>query len=79
MARKTKSTGKGPCMVPDCSREAHTLGLCRACYQRTYYWHRKTLKQKVARVKQIKVWENSLEMQMGVENVVTFGKRRKTG
>lgn len=79
MARKNSKDYKGECMVPECTREAYCLGMCPACYQRTYYWHRKTLKEKVRRVNQIKVWESSLEMQIGAGNVVDIGKRRKTG
>lgn len=75
--RKTKREYKGECLVPECSKDAVTLGMCPACYARTYYWHRKTLKEKMARVNQIKVWESSLEMQIGSGNIVQFGKRRK--
>lgn len=73
MARKNEPT-KGYCIVPACTRDATTLGMCNACYARTYYWHRKTLKEKMNRMQQISVWESSLEMQCG--NVHAFDRER---
>ena len=65
MAKRKAKVDKGPCRVPACKKSATTLGFCNACYARTYYWHRKSLKEKVARMEQIQVWENSLEIQCG--------------
>ena len=70
MARKPKEV----CLVPACEREPKSLGLCNACYARTYYWHKKSLKEKMARLKQITVWESSLEMQCG--NVHAFDRAK---
>lgn len=70
----TKKPSKGVCIVPACERDAVTLGLCNACYSRTYYWHRKSLKEKMLRLKQITVWESSLEMQCS--NVHSFDRAR---
>lgn len=73
MPRAKKQT-KGICLVPACEKEATTLGMCNACYARTYYWHKKSLKQKMNRLKQINVWESSLELQCG--NVHAFDRER---
>ncbi len=64
------------CIVPECGKDAVSLGMCMACYQRTRYWHDRPMKDKVKRINQIKVWESSLEMQLG--NVRRM-RRRKTG
>lgn len=72
MAARKQS--KGQCLVPACTKEAQTLGMCNACYARTYYWHKKSLKDKMARMKQIQVWESSLELQCG--NVHAFDRER---
>lgn len=78
MARRRKQlmVNKGHvCAVDGCEDEAYSLGLCTACYARQHFWHKRTMADKVRRVKQIQRWENSLNMQLG--NVRSIS--RKTG
>ncbi len=72
-----KNKGK-ECAVPECEREAYSLGLCQACYARQHYWHRKTMAAKVKRIKNLQLWESSLEMQLGnVKTIKRATKRRR--
>ena len=77
--RKQQVNDKGPCRVPACKKRAQTLGFCNACYARTYYWHRKSLKEKVQRIEQIQVWESSLEVQCGNPGIYDREKLKKGG
>ena len=63
------------CAVPKCTRDAVVIGLCKTCYSRMNYWNKRPIKHKIARIRQIEVWESSLEMQLG--NVRDY--KRKTG
>lgn len=72
------STKKKTCIVDGCTKEVIALDMCVNCYNRTRYWHKRSMKDKVKRVKQIQVWEASLELQLG--NVrVPKASRRKAG
>ena len=53
------------CAVPKCTRDAVVVGLCKTCYSRMHYWNKKPIKRKIARMRQIQVWESSLVMQLG--------------
>ena len=70
-----KKQQKEVCSVPDCERETFCLGLCNPCYHRMYYWNKRSMKDKVKRLKQIQIWENSLDLQMG--NIHQIAKHRK--
>lgn len=79
MAKKKQVIDKGPCRVPACKKPAHTLGFCQACYARTYYWHKKSLAEKMARMEQIQVWESSLEEQCATPGIYDREKIKKGG
>lgn len=52
-------------MVENCFDNVFSLGMCKACYQRTRYWNNRPMKDKVKRLKQLIRCESSLTMQMG--------------
>jgi hypothetical protein len=54
------------CMVDGCDREAKVMNLCKRCYDRMRYWELRSMKDKLARINQIRTWESSLELQLSV-------------
>jgi len=76
MVKKQK---KGICSVPDCGKEIICLGVCECCYQRMRYWERRSTRDKIKRIKQIQVWEHSLDLQLGnVQQIAKTRKQKKT-
>jgi len=79
MKKNTQSVNSGKCLVPACNKQAQCLRMCNACYARTYYWHNKSLKEKMQRIEQITVWESSLEVQCGNPRAFDREKLKKEG
>lgn len=67
------------CIVDGCDDYVTSLDLCPACYQRLRYWHKRSMKDKVKRMKQLHRCEASLSMQLGNVRTIRGAVRRKTG
>ncbi len=60
-----------------CDNEPQIAGLCKACYNSTWYWSQKTPGQMVQRMHDLDKYKRRMEMLTG--NVRTAHRRRKAG
>lgn len=79
MAQQKKVPVEEQCIIEGCERKQYSLEFCRACYQRAWYWDQKTLAEKMHRIKNLRIWDNAMERQIGNVRDITLPARRKKG
>lgn len=64
------------CAVDHCDQPIHfrRAGLCKNCYQRMYYWEKRSITERMQRRRRLLVWGSSLA---AMDPSVTLAPMRK--
>lgn len=75
IVKKRPKKKQETCVIHGCNREVLALHMCTPCYHRVRYWSRKSTRDKVKRLHNLKIYENTMDVSLG--NVAVL--ERKTG